>query len=89
MTRKLDKEHLDEIMQLRNAYNDNALELGNLSIELTIQEQRLNMLQTEQTRCMNVYYDLRKSESELLEKMRERYGEGEINIQDGTFTPNA
>lgn len=89
MTRKLDKEHLDEIMQLRNAYNENALELGNLSIELTVQEQRLNMLQTEQTRCMNVYYDLRKSESELLEKMRERYGEGEINIQDGTFTPNA
>ena len=36
MTRKLDKEHLDEIMELRNSYNSNALELGNLAIEITI-----------------------------------------------------
>jgi hypothetical protein len=47
------------------------------------------MLQNEQTRCMNTFYDLRKQESELLDKMRERYGEGEINIQSGTFTPTA
>jgi len=87
MTRKLDKEHLDEIVQLRDAYNENALELGNLSIEFAIQEQRITMLKNEQTRCMNTYYELRKQETNLLEKMRERYGEGEINIQDGTFTP--
>lgn len=89
MTRKLDKEHLDEIMELRNSYNSNALELGNLAIEITITQQRLEMLQNEQTRCMNAFYDLRKQESELLDKMRERYGEGEINIQSGTFTPTA
>jgi predicted transcriptional regulator len=89
MTRKLDKEHLDEIMELRNSYNSNALELGNLAIEITITQQRLEMLQNEQARCMNAFYDLRKQESELLDKMRERYGEGEINIQSGTFTPTA
>jgi hypothetical protein len=87
MTRKLDKEHLDEIMELRNSYNSNALELGNLAIEITVMQQRLEMLQNEQARCMNTFYDLRKQESELLDKMRERYGEGEINIQSGTFTP--
>lgn len=89
MTRKLDKEHLDEIMGLRNSYNSNALELGNLAIEITVMQQRLEMLQNEQTRCMNTFYDLRKQESKLLDKMRERYGEGEINIQSGTFTPTA
>jgi hypothetical protein len=88
MTRKLDKEHLDEIMELRNSYNSNALELGNLAIEITITQQRLEMLQNEQTRCMNTFYNLRKHEQELLEKMRERYGDGEINIAQGTFTPN-
>jgi predicted transcriptional regulator len=88
MTRKLDKEHLDEIMELRNSYNSNALELGNLAIEITITQQRLEMLQNEQTRCMNTFYNLRKQEQELLEKMRERYGDGEINIAQGTFTPN-
>ena len=87
MTRKLDKEHLDEITKLRTDYSNNALELGNLAIELALQEQRIEMLKNEQTRCINAFYDLRKQESELLDKMRERYGEGEINIQSGTFTP--
>ena len=88
MTRKLDKEHLDEITKLRSDYSNNALELGNLAIELALQEQRTEMLKNEQTRCINAFYDLRKQESELLEKMRERYGEGEINIEQGLFTPN-
>ena len=87
MTRKLDKEHLDEITKLRTDYSNNALELGNLAIELALQEQRIEMLKNEQTRCVNAFYDLRKQESELLEKMRDRYGEGEINIEQGLFTP--
>jgi hypothetical protein len=89
MTRKLDKEHLDQITTLRSDYSNNALELGNLAIELALQEQRTEMLKNEQTRCINAFYDLRKQESELLEKMRERYGEGEINIEQGLFTPNS
>ena len=88
MTRKLDKEHLDEILNIRTAYNDNALELGNLAIEIAVVEQRLEMLKSEHVRCLSTYSDLRKQEANLLEQMRERYGEGEINIQDGTFTPN-
>ena len=27
-------------------------------------------------------------ESELLETLRERYGEGQVNINEGTFTPS-
>lgn len=89
MTRKLDKEHLDEITKLRSDYNNNALELGNIAIEITLQEQRMEMLKNEQTRAINTFYDLRKQETELLEKMRERYGDGEINIEQGIFTPNS
>jgi len=46
MTRKLDKEHLEEIQSIREQFAQNA----------------------------NV------------DKMRARYGEGQINIADGTFT---
>jgi hypothetical protein len=34
------------------------------------------------------FEELRKQEQELLEKMRERYGDGQINLAEGTFTPD-
>jgi len=87
MTRKLDKEHLDEIMQLRDAFAKNSQTLGNLYIEEYTLKQRFDLLETERAKYIQMFSDLQKQETELIKKMRERYGDGEINIVHGTFTP--
>ena len=89
MTRKLDKEHLDEIMELRDAFAKNSQTLGNIFLEEYSLKQRFDMLDAERTKYVQQFSDLQKQEQELLEKMRERYGDGEINIAQGTFTPTA
>jgi hypothetical protein len=88
MTRKLDKEHLDEIMQLRDAFAKNSQTLGNIYLEEISLKQRIDMLDAERSNYIQQFSSLQKQEQELLEKMRERYGDGEINIAQGTFTPN-
>jgi predicted transcriptional regulator len=89
MTRKLDKEHLDEIQALRDAFSANSQTLGNLYIEEFSLQQQLQQLMEQRTKFMKQFVDLRKQEEELLEKMRDRYGDGQINIAQGTFTPTA
>ena len=89
MTRKLDKEHLDEIQALRDAFANNSQTLGNLYIEEFSLQQQLQQLTEQRNNFMKQFVDLRKQEEELLEKMRNRYGDGQINIAQGTFTPNA
>ena len=89
MTRKLDKEHLDEIQALREAFSANSQTLGNLYIEEFSLQQQLQQLTEQRTKFMKQFVDLRKQEEELLEKMRNRYGDGQINIAQGTFTPTA
>jgi len=89
MTRKLDKEHLDEIQTLRDAFSANSQTLGNLYIEEFSLQQQLQQLTEQRTKFMKQFVDLRKQEEELLEKMRNRYGDGQINIAHGTFTPTA
>ena len=79
MTRKLDKEHLDEIQALREAFVKNSSALGNIAIELHVVMQQQAQLEQFET--------LRQQESALLQKMRTRYGDGQINISEGTFTP--
>ena len=88
MTRKLDKEHLDEIMQLRDAFAKNSQILGNIYLEEYSLKRRFDMLDSERANYIQQFSELQKQEQDLLEKMRERYGDGEINIAQGTFTPN-
>ena len=86
MTRKLDAEHLEEIQTLRDSFAKNSNTLGNITIELHILNRQLEIMTAEQTKYLNQFESLRKQEQELLDKMRERYGDGQINIADGTFT---
>jgi hypothetical protein len=85
-TRKLDKEHLEQIQTLQQGYAENANVLGNIAIERYALQQRLTQIETEEQNKLQEIESLKQQESDLIIKLRERYGEGEINIQDGTFT---
>jgi len=87
MTRKLDKEHLDEIQSLRSEFVKNSSMLGNIAIELHVLNRQTELMTAEQDKFLDQFESLRTQESELMQKMRERYGDGQINIADGTFTP--
>ena len=89
MTKKLDKEHLEEIQTLRDSFAKNANTLGNIAIELHMLTRQQELVSNEQNKYLDQFESLRNQESVLLEKMRERYGDGQINIVDGTFTLNS
>ena len=70
MTRKLDKEHLDEIMELRDAFAKNSQTLGNIFLEEYSLKQRFDMLDTERAKYIQQFSELQKQEQILLEKMK-------------------
>ena len=88
MTRKLDKEHLDAIQSLRERFTQNASWLGNVYIEQALIKRQAEQLDAQHEELMRQFDEMREQESELLEKLKERYGDGEINIANGTFTPS-
>ena len=88
MTRKLDKEHLDAIQSLSERFTQNASWLGNVSIEQALIKRQAEQLDAQHEELMRQFDEMREQESELLEKLKERYGDGEINIANGTFTPS-
>lgn len=86
MIKKLDKEHLDEINSLRELFTQNSNMLGTIETELLSMQDRIKELEEEKQKQYTQFLQLRKQESDLVQTMRERYGEGQINIVDGTFT---
>ena len=80
MTRKLDKEHLDEIQALRELFANNANNLGSISLEHIAINRRSEFLNAEQDKLYSEFESLRTKEQELLEKMRERYEIGRAHV---------
>lgn len=87
MTKKLDKEHLDAIQDLQQRFAQNASWLGSVAIELKMLERQQAQTESQQEELMRQFDSLREEEQRLVESLKERYGEGEINIAQGTFTP--
>tara|TARA_Y100000389_G_C17416732_1_gene494199 strand:- start:462 stop:731 length:270 start_codon:yes stop_codon:yes gene_type:complete len=89
MSQKLDKEHLEEIQELRQKFNATSIELGNLTIEREMLKAQLSSITTRRETLMSQFETLRTQESELFQKLTDRYGDGEIDIEQGIFKPNA
>jgi TolA-binding protein len=87
MTKKLDKEHLDAIQELQQRFAQNASWLGSVAIELKMLERQQAQTESQQAELMTQFDKLREQEQQLIDSLKERYGEGEINIAQGTFTP--
>jgi len=87
MTKKLDKEHLDAIQDLQQQFATNASWLGSVAIELKMLERQQVQTESQQAELITQFDKLREQEQQLIDSLKERYGEGEINIAQGTFTP--
>jgi chromosome segregation ATPase len=87
MTKKLDKEHLDAIQKLRTEFAEVSSYIGNISIEKHLAKRQVEQLESRETELMNQFERLQQEEIKLIDKLKERYGEGQINIAEGTFTP--
>ena len=88
MTKKLDEEHLLLIQQLRDDFAENSNVIGNNSIRIIMLQKEIDKLNSNQDTAIAEFEALQIKESELLETLRERYGEGQVNINEGTFTPS-
>lgn len=87
MTKKLDKEHLEAITQLRDDFAKNNSLLGNVTIEEHMLEFKLEHVKSQKSQLLDQFNRLQERESELLDLLKDRYGDGSVNIEDGTFTP--
>ena len=88
MTKKLDEEHLLLIQQLRDEFAENSNVIGNNSIRIIMLQKEIDKLNMTQDTAIAEFEALQIKESQLLERLGERYGEGQVNINEGTFTPS-
>lgn len=87
MSQKLNQEHLDAINKLQNDFSELTTKLGANTIDLEFIESQKKSIEEQKYALLSEFANLRTQEDELLNTLKTQYGEGHINIQDGTFTP--
>ena len=84
---KFTQEELNSIEQLKNNYSSITNALGNLEISRIQTEKRLDMLYNEKLSLETQYEQIIQTENNLINTLTEKYGQGNLDINTGVFTP--
>lgn len=83
--KKLEKQHVEEITQLRTKFSENSTEIALATKEIYAMEQRVEQIDAYRTQLLQQFQTLQSQESDLVNKLKEHYGEGQIDLEKGVF----
>ena len=84
-TRKLDKTDLEQLTELQDSYQQVTAQIASCTIDIELLSEQLQELETEKKFQMRQFKDLQQQESDLISSLKQKYGDGKINLADGIF----
>ncbi len=84
IVKKLSEDELNELKALRSEYSRVTIDLGKISVQRMILARDLESLNVLQTEIESKYMELEKNEQILFKKIGEKYGDGQLDIDNGT-----
>ena len=87
-TLKFTDDEVNEIRFLQNKFQEKLIKFGQIQLETIELEDSLSLLKNEQNRLRTEYVSLQRTEQDLMDKLTNKYGEGSLNLKEGTFTPS-
>ncbi len=84
---KIDEKDIERVKQFRTDFADVTARLGEIEVELLNTQIILDNIEGVKVELQTKFRDLRSEELNLTNEFKEKYGNGEFNIEEGTFTP--
>jgi len=85
---KFTDEEMKTLRGLQDSYTEKQSELGQLSVQRILLNQELNSLDEKQAFLENQYVSIQQKEKDLVKKLNDKYGQGQLDQDTGIFTPN-
>ena len=84
---KFTDEELQSLQDLQNGYQEKQAQLGQLAVQKIIMSQQSEALELRETEVEEEYAQVQQQERDLVAKLNEKYGPGQLDPQTGVFTP--
>tara|TARA_R110000824_G_scaffold336392_2_gene522910 strand:+ start:513 stop:794 length:282 start_codon:yes stop_codon:yes gene_type:complete len=82
---KVDENTIKEVKDLRNEINKIMFDFGNLKLEKINLDQRLKDLEKLESDMTAKYKGNMTKEKKIADKLKEKHGDGYVNLDNGTF----
>ena len=84
---KFSEEELKELSGLQQSYQDKQNLLGQLAVQKILLNQQVEGIDNRQVELEGEYEEVQQTERDLVQKLNEKYGPGQLDPQTGVFTP--
>ena len=84
---KFTDEELQSLQDLQNGYQERQANLGQLSVQRILLNQQVEAVEARQVELESEYEAVQQQERDLVAKLNEKYGPGQLDPQTGVFTP--
>lgn len=84
---KFTDDELESLQTLQTNYQEKQAVLGQLAVQTILQNQRTEALQLRTTEVEQEYQTVQQEERDLVAKLNEKYGPGQLDPATGVFTP--
>lgn len=86
-TIKFTEQEMQSIAKLQSDYQQSIYALGQLDLEKTDLDQQLSQIKEQRDKVYENWKNIQNQENELLNSLSQKYGDGSLNLKDGTFKP--
>ena len=84
---KFTDDEMKSLQDLQTGYQEKSTTLGQLSVQKILLNQQMEALQVRTTEVEEEYITLQQTERDLVKKLNEKYGPGQLAPATGIFTP--
>jgi len=85
---KFTEEELQSLQDLQNGYQEKQANLGQLSVQRILLNQQVEAIEARQVELETEYEAVQQEERDIVQKLNEKYGPGQLDPQTGVFTPS-
>ena len=85
---KFTDDELKSLQELQEKYQEKQAQLGQLAVQKILMEQQRDALNIREEEIHQEYQNTQQEERELVKKLNEKYGPGQLDPATGVFTPS-
>ena len=84
---KFSDEELQSLAGIQESYREKSAMMGQLGVQRILLEQQSDALEEAEQNVVEEYKAVQQDERDLVQKLNEKYGPGQLDPQTGVFTP--
>ena len=84
---KFTDDELKSLQELQTNYGEKQAELGQLAVQKILLNQQIDALNNRTSEVEQEYQAVQQEERDLVAKLNEKYGPGQLDPATGVFTP--